>query len=66
MNERCKKILVMLLQKSDYTPIQELAAATKVSKRSIYYDICGINEWLEQHKIPELLIERGKGLFIPQ
>lgn len=66
MNERCKKILVMLLQKSDYTPIQKLAAATKVSKRSIYYDICGINEWLEQHKIPELLIERGKGLFIPQ
>ena len=40
MNARCRKILDLLLRNDDYMPLQQLAAETGVSKRSIYYDIC--------------------------
>lgn len=65
LNERCKKILKMLLWGNDYIPLQQLITETKVSKRSIYYDVCKINAWLDDYNIPELIIERGKGILIP-
>lgn len=65
LNERCKKILKILLWANDYIPLQRIITETKVSKRSIYYDICKINEWLDDHGIPELIFERGKGILIP-
>jgi len=46
--------------------MQRIAEITGVSKRSIYYDICTINEWLDERGIKELEIERGKGILIPQ
>lgn len=64
LNERCKKILKMLLWSNDYIPLQQIIEETKVSKRSIYYDICKINEWLDDYNISELIIERGKGVLI--
>ena len=44
--------------------MKRLSEKTGVSRRSIYYDICKINEWLEEHDIQELEPERGKGIFI--
>ena len=35
-----------------------------MSRRSIYYDICNINEWLDEHGLPELAAEHGKGLLL--
>lgn len=66
LNKRCKMILEMLLQRNEYMPLQTLITATQVSKRSIYYDIYKVNEWLESHQIPELVVERNKGLFVPE
>lgn len=64
MNARCKAILHMLVESDTYLPQQQIADAMNISKRSIYYDICRINEWLEFHHIPEVEMVRGKGLRI--
>lgn len=46
--------------------MKKLAEITGVSKRSIYYDVCNINEWLDERGVRELEIQRGKGILIPQ
>ena len=65
LNDRCRKILNMLLSAGGYTPMSAILSATGVSKRSIYYDICKLNEWLDGCHLSELTIERGKGIVIP-
>lgn len=64
MNERCKSILQMLLNQDNYLSPALIAEALKVSKRSIYYDIYRINDWLSSQKMPELEIVRGKGILL--
>ena len=65
LGERCNKILRFLLRTTDYVSMRELAEKTSVSRRSVYYDICNINDWLDSHNLPPLKIVRGKGIFIP-
>ncbi len=64
MTERCRKILEVLLKSEIYLSLQQISEILHVSKRSIYYDICRINEWLEDNDIPELETVRGKGIYI--
>lgn len=66
LSERCKKIVNVLLRENKFVSMQRIAEITGVFKRSIYYDICTINEWLDERGIKELEIERGKGILIPQ
>ncbi|MGB8451352.1 MAG: BglG family transcription antiterminator [Anaerocolumna sp.] len=66
LNVRCKEILQMLLNSDSYLSLQQIANDLKVSQRSIYYDLCRINEWLVDNEIPELEMVRGKGLFLPE
>jgi len=54
----------MLLDSDTYLSQQQIADALQVTKRSIYYDLCRINEWLDFHHIPELEMVRGKGILI--
>ena len=65
LSERCERILNLLLKETGYTSLQKLADRTGVSRRSIYYDICSINEWLDLHYFDELEIVRSKGILIP-
>ena len=64
LGERCNKILDFLLHSTDYVSMRELAEKTNVSRRSVYYDICNINDWLDSNNLPPLKILRGKGIFI--
>ena len=66
LSERCRKIINILLYRHEYISLQKIAEETGVSRRSIYYDICNINEWLEEYGIAGLESERGKGLLIPE
>lgn len=50
---------------SKYITLDQIAAEMKVSKRTVYYDICKINLWLEQVNLPVLKVIREKGLLIP-
>lgn len=64
LNARCKEILDLLMMASEHMTIDEIAKAKMVSRRSIYYDLCKINEWLEYHEIPLIEVERGKGIYL--
>lgn len=65
INARCKQILNLLLCQSKYITMDQIAAEMKVSRRTVYYDICKINLWLEQADLPVLKVIREKGLLIP-
>lgn len=65
INARCKQILNQLLSQSKYITMEQIAADMKVSRRTVYYDICKINLWLKQAKLPILEVVREKGLLIP-
>ena len=64
MNERCKAILQMLLNQDSYLQPAQIAEMLNVSKRSIYYDIYRINDWLSSYKVSELETVRGKGILL--
>lgn len=64
INARCRKILELLLAGNEYTTLESLEKELEISRRSIYYDICKINEWLDCYDLPELLVERKKGVGI--
>ncbi len=66
LSERCKKIIQVLLRENDYVSLKKIADITGVSRRSIYYDLCNINEWLDEQGIKELRVERGKGILLSQ
>lgn len=65
INARCKQILNLLLSQTKYITTEQIAAEMKVSKRTVYYDICKINLWLEQAELPNLEVVHEKGILIP-
>jgi mannitol operon transcriptional antiterminator len=64
LDTRCTTMLNLLLTHQDYVSIVEVAKTLNVSRRSIYYDLSKINEWLEAHQIGFIQVERSKGLFL--
>lgn len=64
LNARCKEIIRMLMNDNSFLPQQQIADELQISKRSLYYDICRINEWLDCHRVPAVEVVRGKGLQI--
>ena len=64
LNARCQSMLQLLLDTGSYLSMQQIAADLQVSQRSIYYDLCRINEWLADNGIQELEVVRGKGLLL--
>lgn len=65
INARCKQILNLLLSQSKHITLEQIAMEMKVSKRTVYYDICKINMWLEQAELTPLLMVREQGVLIP-
>lgn len=63
LDERCQQILKNIMYAGGYRKIQEIADEMQVSKRSIYYDLNKINEWLESLGIDPLISERSKGIY---
>lgn len=64
MNIRGREILQILLQNDHYIKVEDIACQMNVSKRSIYYDIYHINDWLTFYGLPELEIVRKKGILL--
>lgn len=63
---RCQELLNKLLMSEDYIRIQDIAKENNISKRSVYYDLCKINDFLNAHKIEEVNLERNKGIYLSQ
>ena len=66
LDTRCQKILQMILNTQGYVTVKEIADENHVSKRSVYYDIMKINEWLSSFAIEPIEMERNKGIIIRQ
>lgn len=65
LDKRCLEILKIVMYAKGYVKAQDLADELHISKRSIYYDITKINEWLTDNDLPLLIQERGKGVLAP-
>lgn len=65
LDKRCQEILKILMYAKGYVKAQDLADELHISKRSIYYDLTKINEWLTDNDLPLLIQERGKGVLVP-
>lgn len=66
ISARCKQILYMMIASDDFVTIQHISEELHLSKRSIYYEICKINDWLGEQEIPEIEIVRGKGIKLSE
>lgn len=64
LDKRCQEILKRVTYAGGYLKIQDIADEMQISRRSVYYDITKINEWLEDQNIDPLVQERGKGIFV--
>ena len=64
LSQRCERILEMLLNEGDVLDLESLSGSLGISKRSIYYDIYKINDFLEELGVEGLAVERGKGISI--
>lgn len=63
MSARCKKIIYTIISSEDYVPLQQICEEFKLSKRSVYYELGKINDWLTERGIPEIEVVRGKGII---
>ncbi len=66
LDSRSQSILNTLLNSHDYITVNQLAQLLNVSRRSIYYDLCKINDWLVTVNVDEIQIERNKGLYLSE
>ena len=64
LDKRCQEILQRIMYAGGYLKIQDIAQEMHVSRRSVYYDISKINEWLQEQGIDTLVAERNKGISI--
>lgn len=65
INARCRQLLQVLMQRTDYLSVNQLAEALGVSRRTVYYDMDKVNIWLDQAKLQPLEIVREKGVLLP-
>lgn len=64
LDSRCQQIIKYLVYANGYQEVQELCNEFSISRRSFYYDLNKINDWLKAHDIDEIIVERKKGVFI--
>ncbi len=64
LDTRCTTMLNVLMTHQDYVSVLEIAKTLNVSRRSIYYDLEKINEWLQAHSVGFIQVERNRGLFL--
>ncbi|MDE6475287.1 MAG: BglG family transcription antiterminator, partial [Erysipelotrichaceae bacterium] len=64
LDSRSKEILDYLLTQYEYVSIHTLMEAFHLSRRSVYYALSKVNEWLKEHHLSPIEIERNKGIFL--
>jgi transcriptional antiterminator/mannitol/fructose-specific phosphotransferase system IIA component (Ntr-type) len=64
LSTRCRLILDYLLYSKEYVSIDEIAGAMGISRRSAYYDMDKLNQWLKENAIPDIEITRGRGMHL--
>jgi mannitol operon transcriptional antiterminator len=64
LDARCVRILNMLLSSSTHVTVDKLAQALQISRRTVYYDIQKINDWLQSQGFSQLKHVRAIGFYL--
>ena len=62
LDARCTDILKMVVYAGGYVSVSDITDRLGISKRSAYYDIEKINDWLRDNGLSELERDRFKGV----
>ncbi|UFJ39500.1 BglG family transcription antiterminator [Brevibacillus humidisoli] len=63
LDKRAMQILQYLLQSHHYVSVKELMEHFSISRRTLYYDIGKINDWLKQSGLPAVPYIYAKGFY---
>lgn len=66
LDTRCRDLLNQLIASDDFIALASIAERNHISRRSVYYDIEKINDYLLQRDIGPILNERGKGVRLTE
>jgi mannitol operon transcriptional antiterminator len=66
LDARCLRIMNLLINSSIQLKPENLAQSLQISKRTIYYDIKKINEWLESQGVPTIKNMRTLGFYVDE
>ncbi|CAA7603018.1 protein-Npi-phosphohistidine-sugar phosphotransferase [Acididesulfobacillus acetoxydans] len=66
LDSRSRSILSCLVFTQTYLSVGEVAEMMNISKRSVYYELGKINDWFSYHHIPEVQVERQKGICLSE
>jgi mannitol operon transcriptional antiterminator len=64
LDYRSCRLLNMLLHATSYVSAEVLMESLQVSKRTVYYDIQKVNNWLEDHGFPPIQYVRNAGFYL--
>ncbi|WP_404455282.1 BglG family transcription antiterminator [Virgibacillus necropolis] len=66
LSKRSIFILNQLLNAPSHVTPEELQTKLQVSKRTVYYDVQQINDWLEDHQLDPITNHYGKGISLDE
>ena len=66
LKSRSRAIMDYILLRDGYVTLDQVTEHLHVSKRAVYYDLHEIVQWLKSKRIPPLIIERQKGIFLSE
>jgi len=66
LDKRTMQMLQLLVQTHHYASVKELMEHFSISRRTLYYDIQKINDWLEQTGLPPVQYIYAKGFYLDE
>lgn len=64
LDSRCRQILNFLINQERMIPISEIALALQIPRRTVYYDLYKINEWLETVGLSAIQLKGTQGVLL--
>lgn len=64
LDQRSNAILSYLAEKAGYVPMTEITEKFNISRRTVYYDIEKINNWLKDNHLPEVSHVKTAGFHL--
>ncbi|HET7626927.1 MAG TPA: BglG family transcription antiterminator [Bacillales bacterium] len=64
LDQRSVFILRRLLHSNDYVFVHDLESELRISRRTIYYDLHKINDWLAAHQLEPVQRSYSKGFYL--
>ncbi|WP_040203507.1 BglG family transcription antiterminator [Neobacillus jeddahensis] len=66
LDQRSTAILTHLVKAKTFVPIREITEKFQISRRTIYYDMDKVNDWLKENYLPEVKYVRSAGFILEE